>query len=418
MLWLAPRSLSLPAANAMRVLCVVWPIALTCWVSSVTALADQYASETLADVDLLDNGNLLVTDAGRSQAYDGGGIFEIDRNGTIVRSYTTGLRWAHNADLQPDGSMIISDTGHNRVIMIDSAGAIMWNTEALVFSDGSDLRYPNDANLLANGNRLITDRDNHRVFECDENGVIVWQFGITGVAGRDGSHLFGPHNGDRLDNGNTIICDSNNNRIIEVDAGGTVVWEYADGLSWARDADRLDNGNTLINDSNHRRLLEVTPAGNVVWEHATGGMSYDSDRLATGHTLYNAGKSLFEVDAAGQIVWQYPFDLLGLEVSAIVRGQPAQITASGCLPAHAVFFLYSFTGRGSTFVPQLDITLDLATPIRLAGYSAADESGIARFVARVPDGTPLLPVWLQAMQVLPGGDGALKSVVVQREVMQ
>lgn len=275
-------------------------------VAAPPALADKFVAQTLSDLDLLDNGHLLVTDAGQSMAYDSAGVYEIDRYGNIVWSYTAGLRWAHNADFLPDGSMIISNTGHNQVIIIDRDGNVVWDTDAIALSDGSDLRYPNDANIVPNGNRLITDRDNHRVFECDENGAIVWQFGVTGVAGRDGSHLFGPHNADRLDNGNTIICDSNNNRILEVAPDGAVVWSYAEGLSWPRDADRLDNGNTLINDSNHKRLIEVTPAGDVVWEHATEGLSYDSDRLANGHTLYNAGQSLYEVDLAGRIVWQYP----------------------------------------------------------------------------------------------------------------
>lgn len=270
------------------------------------AYADKFVPKTLADSDMLDNGNILVTDAGPGLRQDGGGIYEIDRAGNIIWSYTDGLRWAHNADRQLNGNVIISDTGHNRVLIINSAGSVIWDTDNITLSDNSVLNYPNDANLLANGNILITDRDNHRVFEIDETGNIVWQFGVTGIPGNGANNLFGPHNADRLPDGNTIIADSINRRVIEVNPAGTIVWSYNTGLRWPRDADRLPDGNTLINDSNNYRLLEVDINGNTVWELSLPAISYDSDRLANGNTLYDAGKYLYEVNTAGDILWSYP----------------------------------------------------------------------------------------------------------------
>ncbi len=268
--------------------------------------ADTYVPITLADSDLLGNGNLLITDAGPGLVGEGSGIYEIDRFGEIYWSYTTGLAWAHNADRQTNGNVIISDTGHNRVIIIDETGNTLWDTDDITLSDGSNLQYPNDANLLTNGNRLITDRDNHRVIEITETGNIVWQFGETGIPRNDSSHLFGPHNADRLTNGNTIIADSVNRRIIEVNPAGDIVWDYEDALSWPRDADRLPNGNTLINDSNNYRIIEVTPDEQIVWEHTFSGISYDSNRLPSGNTLYDSGQWLYEVNPSGEVVWTYP----------------------------------------------------------------------------------------------------------------
>jgi len=274
--------------------------------ATTDASAEKYIPITLADNDLLDSGNLLITDAGPNLLDEGSGIYEIDRSGEIIWSYTGDLRWAHNADRQDNGDVIISDTGNDRVIIINETGTILWDTDNISFSDGSQLQYPNDANLLANGNRLITDRDNHRVIEVTESGNIVWQFGETGIPRNDSDHLFGPHNADRLTNGNTIIADSINRRVIEVDSTGTIVWQYADSLDWPRDADRLENGNTLINDSNNYRLIEVTPDGQIVWEHLLPGISYDSNRLPSGNTLYDSGQSLYEVDPTGEVVWEYP----------------------------------------------------------------------------------------------------------------
>jgi hypothetical protein len=268
--------------------------------------AALYFPITVHDVDLLDNGNLLVTDGGETGNHTGGGVFEIDRNGLIVWSFVDGLKWAHNADKESDGTVVISDTDQDRVIVINQAGAILWNSDDVPFSDGSALQYPNDANLLASGNLLITDRDNHRVIEIDADGHKVWQFGQTGVPGGGPTRLNGPHNADRLANGNTIIADSNNNRIIEVDSAGGIVWTYAVGLNWPRDADRLTNGNTLVNDSRNRRIIEVTPAGSIVWSYSVLDLSYDSDRLTSGNTLISTGARIIEVNPAGAVVWSYP----------------------------------------------------------------------------------------------------------------
>jgi hypothetical protein len=268
--------------------------------------AERYEPLTVHDVDLLDNGDLLVTDGGNISDHTGGGIFEIDRDGNVLWSFRTGLKWSHNADKQSDGRVVISDTDNDRVVIVNQAGTILWSSAAVSLSDGTTLNYPNDANLLDSGNLLITDRDNHRVIEITPAGNKVWQFGLTGAPGSGTSRLNGPHNADRLANGNTVIADSNNNRIIEVNAAGSIVWTYAIGLNWPRDADRLASGNTLVNDSNNRRIIEVTAAGGVVWSYTVTDMSYDSDRLAGGSTLISTGARIIEVDAAGLVVWSYP----------------------------------------------------------------------------------------------------------------
>ncbi len=271
----------------------------------VPTAATVYEPSIVHDVDLLDNGNILVSEGGVPMG-TASGVYEIDLDGNIIWSYATGLDWTHNADMQPDSTVIISDTDNDRVIIVDRDGTLVWDTDTITFSDGSTLDYPNDANLLTTGNVLITDRDNHRIFETELDGTVVWQFGDTGIPGGGPFRLNGPHNADRLTSGNTIVADSNNDRIFEVSPAGIVVWSYAGGLAWPRDADRLASGNTLINDSDNNRILEVTPAGATAWEYTVPDVSYDSDRLASGNTLIASGSSILEVDPAGLIVWSFP----------------------------------------------------------------------------------------------------------------
>ncbi len=266
------------------------------------------------DVDRLADGSTLVTDGGMEGGGDYSKIICIGPDTEFLWVYDEGLQFAHNADLQDNGNMIISDTGNDRVIEVDSSFNIVWTTDEITFSDGSHLDYPNDANIIDDDHVLITDRDNHRAFETDRDGNIVWQFGVTGVLGSDDTHLDGPHNADRLPDGNTIIADSNNRRIIEITPTGEIAWSYEGGLNWPRDADRLDNGNTLITDSRNQRIIEVTSAGQIVWSYSVGSgrtYPYDADRLESGNTLMGdlMNGRVMEVNTEDEIIWEYAWGL-------------------------------------------------------------------------------------------------------------
>ncbi len=203
----------------LAVLAIVALCLLTCTspaLSHVEADAPYQALYRPHDVDRLPNGHTLITDGGqrpgqgegvRGRQGDGSQILEVDSAGNVVWSFNQGLNWAHNADRLPNGNTLISDTGHDRVIEIDAAGVIVWNSDDVTLSDGSVLNYPNDANWLPDDHLLITDRDNHRVIEIARDGTIVWQFGETGAPGNDAAHLSGPHNADCLPEGNTIVAD-------------------------------------------------------------------------------------------------------------------------------------------------------------------------------------------------------------------
>ena len=273
------------------------------------------------DVDRLADGSTLITDS-PSHPDKESRILRIGPDGEVLWVFDEGINFAHNADLQDNGNMIISDTGHDRVIEVDADFNIVWNTDDLAFSDGSHLNYPNDANILEGDTILITDRDNHRVFETDRFGNILWQFGVTGIPSSDDTHLNDPHNADRLDNGNTILADSNNSRVIEISPSGQIVWRYQSGFGWPRDADRLDSGNTLITDVRNHCIFEVDPAGETVWQYDFEGVRnfpYDADRLANGNTLTGdvIHRRVIEVTPDKEIVWEYPCrDCFRIELDA------------------------------------------------------------------------------------------------------
>ncbi len=124
--------------------------------------------------------------------------------------------------------------------------------------------------LWKKGDLLVSVRDLDLLVVFDRHsGRIRWRFG-PGI-------LEQPHNPTLLDNGNILIFDngtrSKRSRVIEVDPQSKrIVWTYQGSpehpfFSEVRGGcQKLKNGNVLITDSERGRVFEVDRAGEIVWE--------------------------------------------------------------------------------------------------------------------------------------------------------
>jgi len=83
--------------------------------------------------------------------------------------------------------------------------------------------------------------------------------------------------------------------------------------------------------------------------------------------------------------------------SRLVSGVRGTLDVTGATPNGQVVFLYSVRGSGGTYIPQLDVTVDLDTPV-LAGVRTADANGAASLSKLIPGGTAGRTVWLQAAE--------------------
>lgn len=86
-----------------------------------------------------------------------------------------------------------------------------------------------------------------------------------------------------------------------------------------------------------------------------------------------------------------------LTASRWVAGVQGDAQVFAATPGSLVAFIYSVQGTGSTFIPQLDVTVDLANPA-LAGTRTADQDGSALLRKRIPPGTAGRHVWMQAAE--------------------
>ncbi|WP_135534774.1 aryl-sulfate sulfotransferase [Halostella pelagica] len=137
------------------------------------------------DIDHLDNGNFQLS----VRNFDT--VIEVDpETNEIVGmvgepgDHETMYEQHNPQRLDEWGTLLVSDSENNRVIeySVDN-GTSVWAY------GGSDLLFwPRDADRLPNGNTLIVDTYNDRVVEVDSNGAVVWEY--RGVAM--------PYSADRL----------------------------------------------------------------------------------------------------------------------------------------------------------------------------------------------------------------------------
>jgi outer membrane protein assembly factor BamB len=208
----------------------------------------------------------------------------------------------------------------NRVMLISKSGHILWQygKAGVTGSHLNELNTPVQNTYLPNGHILITDQGNQRVIEVAPDKKVVWQHGTTGVAGSQFNQLNNPNSAELLSNGHILIADESNNRVIEVTRRHRIVWQYGSPagtkLNGAAFASRLPNGDTLITDSNNNRILEVTPAKQTVWMYVTNlrpgsvanPLPTRAVRLNNRNTLISDqfNDEVIEVNPAGQIVFE------------------------------------------------------------------------------------------------------------------
>jgi len=112
------------------------------------------------------------------------------------------------------------------------------------------------------------------------------------------------------------------------------------------------------------------------------------------------GGNIFNGDstAIDAVITNLDSAALAASPDPLVAGQNAIFTVTNATPNDTVYLAYSLSGTGSTFVPFLNVTLDLDRPRQAGTALTTDGTGFAEWTLPIPANAAGLTVWVQAVQ--------------------
>ena len=211
----------------------------------------------------------------------------------VLASGTTAL--AQSVFHGPGQAFACTDYTQGKVFLVNKEGKVEWEYPA---------RNCNDLWVLPNGNLLFN--TGHGAREVNRAKETIFDY-------QSKSEIYACQ---RLPDGNTFVGECNAGRLLTVDPKGQVVREIKllpdgqdGGHGYIRNARVLGNGNYLVAHYGDQVVKEYDPAGKVVREIPAAGGPHSVIRLPNGNTVISCGdrpggSRVFEVDPAGQVVWQ------------------------------------------------------------------------------------------------------------------
>ena len=221
---------------------------------------------TSRDGWVLPGGNLLLA-LSKSKDYPGGGVVEVTRDSATVLEFKGTQSEVNTAQVLDNGNVLVSEAGDKpRLLEMDRRGRIAVEVPLRAQIKDHHLQ-TRMARKLPSGNYLVPQLLDKVVREYTPKGEVAWEVKTPDM----------PFTAIRLDDGHTLIGCTLGNLVIEVDSKGETVWRLSNDdlpgnpINDACGVQRLPNGNTVVT-SHHAKgdevkLLEVTPHKKLVWVH-------------------------------------------------------------------------------------------------------------------------------------------------------
>ena len=277
-------------------------------------------------------GYVFIADTGNNR------IRQIDPDGVIATlaggdgsGAEAKLAAPRDVTLDAYGNLYVADTGNHQIHVIDDMGMATRVAGAEGLGDGgpaTEARLLEPIGLaIADGAIYISDTGNNRIRMVDANGVIttIAGTGEKGDAGDDGpaleAQLNGP-SGIAVDaQGNVYISDRYNNRVRKVDTNGVITTiagtgergpledQAAVGDGGPATEARLSRptglafdaeGNLYITDPGNHRIRKVDTQGRITSIAGSGERSFSGDEGPAAEAQLSAPAG-FEIDVEGNI---------------------------------------------------------------------------------------------------------------------
>ncbi|MFN0063170.1 MAG: MYXO-CTERM sorting domain-containing protein [Myxococcaceae bacterium] len=208
-------------------------------------------------------------------------VGRLNGSGGVVSEFGTGTNLCNDSGFKgpedfiqlANGDYLVADTGQNRLIQLNAAGAKVWSFGTVCTPGSPDngmLRKPTSLFEMPNGNLIVSEgHDVVEIARAPTSGGSVTRWYGTGAAGSGPNELSAPQDAVALASGNWLITDSDNARIIEVNPDTrSIAWQFGVTGTPGGSDDMLDipltarptpRGGILIADWGNGRLLEVSP---------------------------------------------------------------------------------------------------------------------------------------------------------------
>lgn len=152
---------------------------------------------------------------------------------------------------------------------------------------------------------------------------------------------------------------------------------------------------------------DAEPFVDPVWTFASIGNGFQAFTVSGTQDEWQDGG--FGAIASIRILGNRAVHEYSLSASDLTAGEIGTFTVTGGLPNQNAYLAYSLAGTGSTPVPPLGITLDLASPVQAGGPITTDGNGDGAWNLPIPGNASGRNVWLQSAQA-----GAVSNVVATR----
>ena len=221
------------------------------------------------------------------------------------------------------GTLLIADRGNNRLLMVDTAGHVVWQ-----FPRPGDLRPgqvfagPDDAFFTPDGRYIVTNQEETQTLGIVDyrHHRLVWQYGHPYYRGDAPGYLNEPDDAYVLPNGLITVADIRNCRILFLSRAGKVVRQYGRTGVCVHDPPTtfaspngdtpLPDGGMLVTEIGGSNVVRLNAQGRVVWSISVPSVAYPSDAqlLPDGSVLmadYSWPGGIVRVSPHGQLLWRY-----------------------------------------------------------------------------------------------------------------
>src|SRR5919198_905794 len=259
--------------------------------------ATQAQLDAPSDVAFVSSNSFLIADTGNDrirQVVPDGTIQTVagsDRGyfGDGGPAVDAGLDRPEGVTAAPGGGYVIADTFNHVIRRVGSNGIIntIAGTDRGFSGDGGPatsaaLSFPSDTTTMSDGSILIADTGNDRIRKIAPNGIITTVAGSTRGFGGDGgpatsAKLNQPRDVTVASDGAILIADTGNNRVRRVDPNGTITTVAGLGAGLSGDGDpaaraklnsptsivAVAHGGFIVADTANNRVRRITPMGAI-----------------------------------------------------------------------------------------------------------------------------------------------------------